>query len=134
MYQCNNGAIPSRKCSIKTPAKWRNSAYVLIEICHQSSKWLGPKGIDQIKIYFTYLHISDSSQQLTSENKNLLLLYNFFFHACCACTWGSTLKLSCIVDYKKAKMCIFIQQKRKVLCSSHFWSKIDQCVFSTHFW
>ena len=29
MYQCLNGAIPSRKCSIKAPAKW--------------SKWLGPK-------------------------------------------------------------------------------------------
>ena len=39
MYQCLNGAIPSWKCSIKAPAKWRNSVYVLC----QRSKWLGPK-------------------------------------------------------------------------------------------
>ena len=37
-----NGAVPSRKCSIKAPAKWRNSVYVLTEICHQRSKWLRP--------------------------------------------------------------------------------------------
>ena len=42
MCQCLNGAIPSRKCSIKAPANWRNSVYVLMEICHQRSKWLGP--------------------------------------------------------------------------------------------
>ena len=42
-YQCLNGAIPSWKCSFKTPAKWRNSDYVLTELCHQRSKWLGPK-------------------------------------------------------------------------------------------
>ena len=41
--QCLNGAIPSRKRSIKAPAKWRHSVYVLTEICHQRSKWLGPK-------------------------------------------------------------------------------------------
>ena len=35
MYQYLKGAIPSRKCSIKTPAKGRNSVYVLTEICHQ---------------------------------------------------------------------------------------------------
>ena len=43
MYQCLNGAIPSRKCSIKAPAKWRKSAHVLTVIYHQRSKWLGPK-------------------------------------------------------------------------------------------
>ena len=42
MYQCLYGAIPSWKFSIKAPAKWRNSVYVLTEICHQRSKWLGP--------------------------------------------------------------------------------------------
>ena len=42
MYQCIYGAIPSRECSVKAPAKWRNSVYVLTEICHQWSKWLGP--------------------------------------------------------------------------------------------
>ena len=42
MYQCLNRAIPSRKYSIKTPANWRNSVYVLTEICDQRSKWLGP--------------------------------------------------------------------------------------------
>ena len=41
MYQCLNRAIPSRKCSINAPAKWRNSVYILTEICHQRSKWLG---------------------------------------------------------------------------------------------
>ena len=41
MYQCRNGAIPSRNCSIMTLANWRNSVYVLMEICHQRSKWLG---------------------------------------------------------------------------------------------
>ena len=42
MYQWINGAIPSRKCSIKAPAKWKNSVYVLTEICHNRSKWFGP--------------------------------------------------------------------------------------------
>ena len=37
-----NGAIPSRKCSIKAPAEWRNSVYVLMEICPLWSKRLGP--------------------------------------------------------------------------------------------
>ena len=32
-----NGAISSRKCSIKEPAKWINSVYVLTEICHRRS-------------------------------------------------------------------------------------------------
>ena len=27
---------------LQGPAKWRNSVYVLTEICHQRSKWLGP--------------------------------------------------------------------------------------------
>ena len=35
MYQCLNGAIPSRKRSIKAPAKSKNSIYVLTEICLQ---------------------------------------------------------------------------------------------------
>ena len=52
MYQCLNGAIPSRKCSIKAPAKWRNSVYVLTEICHQRIKWLGAK----IFIYYWQKH------------------------------------------------------------------------------
>ena len=42
MKLCLNGAIPSRKCSVNAPAKWRHSVYVLMEICHQRSKWLGP--------------------------------------------------------------------------------------------
>ena len=40
--QCLSGAIPSRKCFIKAPAKWRHSLYVLTEICHKLSKWLVP--------------------------------------------------------------------------------------------
>ena len=39
MHQC---LIPSSTCSIKAPAKWRNSVYVLTGICLQWSKWLGP--------------------------------------------------------------------------------------------
>ena len=33
-----NGVIPSRKCSIKAPAKLRNYGYVLTQTCHQRSK------------------------------------------------------------------------------------------------
>ena len=40
MYQCLNGAIPSRKCSMKTHAKCKTSIYVLTEICLQGSKRL----------------------------------------------------------------------------------------------
>ena len=40
--QSLNGALPSRKCSIKAPAKCKTSVCVLIEICLQWSKWLGP--------------------------------------------------------------------------------------------
>ena len=43
MYQCLNGAIPSRICSFKAPAKWGSSVYVLTEVYHQRSKWLAPK-------------------------------------------------------------------------------------------
>ena len=49
MYQCLNGAIPSRKCSIKAPAKWRHSVYVLMDICLQWSKWLGPLAEETVK-------------------------------------------------------------------------------------
>ena len=42
MYQCLNGGILSRKCSIMAPARWRNSVYFLTQIFHQRSKWLGP--------------------------------------------------------------------------------------------
>ena len=42
-YQSLNRALPSRKCSIKTPAKCKTSVYVLTEICLQWSKWLVPK-------------------------------------------------------------------------------------------
>ena len=45
MYHCLIRAIPSRKGSIKAPAKSKTSVYVLTEICHQRSK-LGPKLID----------------------------------------------------------------------------------------
>ena len=41
-YQRLNGALPSKKCSIKAPTKWSNSDHVETEICHQRSKWLGP--------------------------------------------------------------------------------------------
>ena len=34
--------LPSSKFSIKSPAKCKTSIYVLIEICLQWSKWLGP--------------------------------------------------------------------------------------------
>ena len=44
MYQCLNKAIPSRKCSINPPAiNEETLVYVLTEICHERSKWLGPK-------------------------------------------------------------------------------------------
>ena len=43
MYQCVNRTIPSNKCPINGHSKWRNSVYVLTEICHQRSKWLGPR-------------------------------------------------------------------------------------------
>ena len=41
-YQNINGALPSSKCSIKAPAKCKTSVYVLLEICLQWSKPLGP--------------------------------------------------------------------------------------------
>ena len=40
-YQSLNRALPSRKCSIKAPAKCETSVYVLTEICLQWSKRLG---------------------------------------------------------------------------------------------
>ena len=60
-------------------------------------------------IILHYLHISDSSQQLTYIKKIFLLLYHFVFHASCACTYlGLLVGIgTCIVDYIKAKMCNF---------------------------
>ena len=59
MYQCLNGAIPSRKCSIKAPAKWGNSVYVVLtDICHQRSKWLSP-----ICMWYNYFCFSMKHQQ-----------------------------------------------------------------------
>ena len=43
MCQCINEAIPSRKCSITTPAKCKTSVYVLTEICLQWSKRSCPR-------------------------------------------------------------------------------------------
>ena len=45
MYLCLNRAIRSRKCSIKAPAKWRNSLYVLTLDGDLPSKksMIGPK-------------------------------------------------------------------------------------------
>ena len=40
--QSLNGALPSRKCSVKAPANFKTSVYVLMEICLQWSKWLVP--------------------------------------------------------------------------------------------
>ena len=40
MYQCLYGAIPSRKCSIKAPAKWGNSVYEVVY--DYIGPWLGP--------------------------------------------------------------------------------------------
>ena len=56
-YQSLNGALPSRESSIKAAAKWRNSVYVLMEIFHQRSKWLGPmSNLSFFKKKLLYLH------------------------------------------------------------------------------
>ena len=39
-YQSLNGALPSRKCSIKAPDKYKTSAHVLTEICLPSKRWV----------------------------------------------------------------------------------------------
>ena len=39
-YLSLNGALPSRKCSSKAPAKCKTSVYVLTEIClHKVNDW-----------------------------------------------------------------------------------------------
>ena len=40
-YSSHLGLI--HQCLSRAPAKWRNTVYVLTEIYHQRSKWLGPK-------------------------------------------------------------------------------------------
>ena len=79
MYQCPNGAVPSRKCSVKASAKWRNIVYVLMEMCHQRSKWLGPKYVFYIQIF---------SPKYVSLNSNLVRLVTQFFEEIkCVCNW-----------------------------------------------
>ena len=55
MYQCLNRAFLSMKCSIKAPAKWRNSVHTLTETCHQRSKWLDPKYLHDLLILISFL-------------------------------------------------------------------------------
>ena len=82
MYQCLNGAIPSRKCSITAPAKWRNSVYVLTEICNQRSKWLCPKTLLlNVDVQFTILKCTGSSLTLTSGALYLSINFETWFAA-----------------------------------------------------
>ena len=58
------------KWSIKAPAKWKNSVYVLMEICHQRSKWLGP---------WFHLHLGISFQQMKYlKYTNIEIIYEIF--------------------------------------------------------
>ena len=41
LYQCLNGAIPTRKCCIKAPAKWRNTGYVSWESTPRPNRAVG---------------------------------------------------------------------------------------------
>ena len=41
---------PVRKYSITAPDEVRQSFYVLKEICHQRSKWFGPKSLEATDI------------------------------------------------------------------------------------
>ena len=43
MYHCLNRATPSRNCFISTPDKCTTHNFVLMEICLQGSKQLGPR-------------------------------------------------------------------------------------------
>ena len=83
MYKYLIGAIPSRKCSIKAPAKWRKSVYVLTEICHQRSKWLGPKY--EIELYSSMVFVSPFVHSL----------YNFVFYI------TTQMKIPCIMAVTK---------------------------------
>ena len=71
MYQCINKAIPSRKYSIKVPAKWRNSFFILMEISHQRSKWLGP--------YITshFFDIGSKAHRVGSSRGETFFIRNF---------------------------------------------------------
>ena len=82
MYQGLDGAIPSWKCSIKAPAKWRNSVYVLVKICHQRSKWLGPK-YTTILPDIAGLQKTDSTKRLSNQNRiNSSVLCRFYLYQC----------------------------------------------------
>ena len=90
-YQSLNGALSSRKCSIKASTNGKTSVYVLTAICLQCSKWLGPmvEYADRKKYYIFFT----SSHQLNKANAATLLnqvnyfechgestqLYYFFF-------------------------------------------------------
>ena len=69
-YQSLNGALSSRKCSIKASTNCKTSVYVLTDICLQCSKWLGPmvEYADRKK-YYIFLH------RLISWTRQMLQLY-----------------------------------------------------------
>ena len=52
------------------PTKWRNSVYVLMEISHQRSKWLGP--------YFYTGMYSYVGKRTVVHNNEKSILINFF--------------------------------------------------------
>ena len=99
MHQCLNGAIHSRKCSIMTPTKWRSFVYILTEICHQRSKWLGPKPSQmpwillEIQIFRNYFSVEQISNQIVTFSNNI---------------WSGVKCLKYSILYLVSEICVFL--------------------------
>ena len=51
-------------------SKWRNSVYVLTEVCHQRSKWLGPKSQSNFFLQFFAVFLTpEVSQRKVSDSQ-----------------------------------------------------------------
>ena len=71
MYQCLNGAIPARKCSIKAFAKWKTAKYVYYpgqRSAIKGSKWLGPCLKKNLQNWI-HSHINFCSIESKSQNE-----------------------------------------------------------------
>ena len=71
MYQCLNGAIPARKCSIKAFAKWKSAMYLYYagqRSAIKGSKWLGPCLKKNLQNWI-HSHINFCSIESKSQNE-----------------------------------------------------------------
>ena len=93
MYKCFNGAITSRKYSIKVLAKWRNYFYVLTENYRQRRKWLGR---NSRQVYFLFKLKTRLCKYFLKVHYNIIIYFKYL--ASMSCIWSTFSSSSSIMS------------------------------------